>query len=465
MKTAIYTRISRDENNDELGVTRQRDGCQALAQRLGWTVTATFTDNDTSAYKSKRRPGFEALLDGLKDGKFDAVIVWHVDRLYRSLKDLERLIDIAEVARIRLETVNSGQLDLSTSAGRMVSRILGSVARQESEHHGERRRVKNEQRRAAGKFNREGYRPFGYTRDGERLEPEFSALRQAGIDVLNGTSLRSIAKDWNERKLLTSRGRQWSNLTLRRVLLNPIYAALVTYEDRVVGTGTWEAVWDVDTHNGLVAFLTDKDRRPAVSFERIHVGSGIYRCGKCGDPLYAGRPHGQKITYICRKAHLGRSAAPLDAYVELYVLNLLHRTDIARRLTTNDSIDSDALRGKRKALAAKKSQLATLLTDGVLDEPDVRREAKKLTEQINGIDRTLAEATRTGPAAQMLRDGPDRVQDHWDAASPDIKGKVIADLMTVTVLPVPRGERGLFTDPETGEKIINTDFIDVAELL
>jgi site-specific DNA recombinase len=466
MRTAIYLRISKDDNDDELGVARQLAACTKLADRLGWTVAATFTDNDVSAYKSKRRPDFERLLDAMKDGQFDALICWHTDRLYRSMKDLERLIEIAEVACIQLRTVNSGDLDLSTSAGRMLARILGSVARQESEHHGERRREKNAQRRADGKFNSEGYRPFGYTRDGSPLEPEFSALRQAATDVLNGTSLRSIALDWNARGLLTSRGKQWSNLTLRRVLMNPTYAGLVTYGGNVVGTGEWETLWDADTHHGLIEFLKDKDRRPAVSFERKHVGSGIYRCGKCDDatPLYATVPSGHHtLTYICRaKAHLGRSAAPLDTYVEKIVLGLLRRDDIARKLTTRDGVDTDALRAKRKALKAKKSQLATLLTDGVLDEPDVRRESTRLQEQIDGITTVLTAATRTSPAAQMLVDGPDKVQQHWDAAGADIRGKVIAELMVVTVLPVPRGQRGVLVDPESGERIINTEFIEIA---
>jgi len=458
---AIYLRISKDDKKDDdedgqQAVARQLTACTALAERLGWTVVATYTDNDISAYSGKTRPDFEALLTAMKNGEFDGLLCWHVDRLYRRLRDLQRLIDIAEVARIRLETVNSGQLDLSTSAGKMMARILGSVSEQESEHHSERRRLANAQRRANGQFNKEGYRPFGYTRTGQPLEPEFSALGQAATDVLNGTSLRSIALEWNARGLLTSRGKQWSNLTLRRVLMNPVYAGLVAYQDKVVGTGTWEPLWDKDMHDGLRDFLKDKSRRPAVSFERKHVGSGVYVCGKddCGAKLYAARPHGTRsVTYICRaNAHLGRVAAPLDAYVEMLVLKLLRRSDIARKLTTSDGIDTDALRAKRKALKSKKSQLATLLTDGVLDELDVRRESARLQEQIDGIDRVLADATRRSPAAQLLKDGPDKVGEHWAAASADIKGKVIAELMTVTVLPVPRGQRGVVTDPDTGER-------------
>ena len=283
--------------------------------------------------------------------------------------------------------------------------------------------------------------------------------------MLNGTSLRSIAIGWNARGLLTSRGKQWSNLTLRRVLMNPTYAGSVTYQGKIVGAGEWEPLWDVDTHRGLVDFLKDKSRRPAISFERKHLGSGIYRCGHddCGAPLYAARPSGTRsITYICRaSAHLGRVAAPLDTYVEMLVLKLLRRNDIARKLTSCDGVDTDALRARRKALKAQKAQLATLLVDGVLDEPDVRRESKRLAEQVDGITATLSAAIRTSPAARMLADGVDKLQQHWDAASADIKGKVIDELMTVTVLPVPRGQRGVLVDPATGERIINVDFIEI----
>jgi site-specific DNA recombinase len=76
-RTAIYTRISADQTGERLGVTRQLDDCMALADRLGWPVVARFDDNDISAFNGKRRPGFEALLDAMKQGQVDALICWH----------------------------------------------------------------------------------------------------------------------------------------------------------------------------------------------------------------------------------------------------------------------------------------------------------------------------------------------------------------------------------------------------
>jgi Resolvase, N terminal domain len=107
MRAAVYTRISQDATGRRAGVTRQLEDCEALADRLGWEVTHRYGDNDLSAYSGSTRPGFEAMLKAMADSEFGAVICWHPDRLFRSMKDLQRLIDIANGHRVQLRTVNA----------------------------------------------------------------------------------------------------------------------------------------------------------------------------------------------------------------------------------------------------------------------------------------------------------------------------------------------------------------------
>jgi site-specific DNA recombinase len=128
----------------------------------------------------------------------------------------------------------------------------------------------------------------------------------------------------------TTCGNRWTNLQLRRVLTNPLYAALVTYQGKVVGPGDWEPLLDEDTHRGLVAFLSDPARKPGSAFEHRHMGSGVYRCGKCGNTMYAGYPHGpgKRMTYVCKPtAHVARLGEPLDEYIEMMVLGYIKRQD------------------------------------------------------------------------------------------------------------------------------------------
>jgi hypothetical protein len=107
MRAAVYTLISQDATGQRAGVTRQLEDCEALADRFGWEVTHRYGDNDLSAYSGRTRPGFEAMLKAMADSEFGAVICWHPDRLFRSMKDLERLIDIANGRQVQLRTVNA----------------------------------------------------------------------------------------------------------------------------------------------------------------------------------------------------------------------------------------------------------------------------------------------------------------------------------------------------------------------
>jgi site-specific DNA recombinase len=436
MRTAIYTRISADQTGERLGVERQLEDCQAKADQLGWTVTARYDDNDLSAFNGKTRPGFEALLDAMKHAQIDAVLCWHTDRLYRSMKDLERLIDIADAGRIQLRTVNGGDLDLSTSAGRMLARILGSVARQESEHKGERQKRANIQKATAGKWSTAN-RPFGYTQDGRRLEPEATMVRTAVADVLAGKSIKQVAREWNATGVVGTRGSAFTAPNVRRILVSPRYAGLRVLNGKVVGPGKWEALIDEDAHDGLVLLLSDEKRIICTSFEKKYLGSGVYLCGVCGGQLRhamsGGRNTGQR-KYECKlsNSHVVISGEKVDEYVESVVLKLLSGSDIHRRITGSKDIDIDAFRARRAGLQAKKDELATLFTDGVLDAPGVRRESAKLTEQLATVTGVLADAARTSPTAKLL-EAAATVEQAWADAAPDIKGKVLDELMTVTV--------------------------------
>ena len=465
--TALYTRISQDPTGKRVRVETQLKDCAELADRLGWTVVDHFCDNDISAYDGSARPEFERMLSMIKRGEIDAIICWQPDRLYRSMKDLERLVEATDRG-IEIRSVNGGDLDLSHSTGRMLARILGSVSRQESELKGERRRRANKQRAVDGVWRADAPRVFGYTQRGELLEPEATAVRQAINDVLDGRSLRSIAMEWNEAGLRTPisarrGGGRWSNLSLRRVLIKPVYAGLVVYQGKVVGRGEWQAITDEDTHRGLVAYLSDPERRPATAFERKHMGSSVYRCSVCDGLLYTvfvskDRP----MMYGCKPhKHVVRLAEPLDELVTATVLTLLKSTDIASRLAPCEGFDITVMHAQRAALQARMDELARMFAAAEIDASQLRSGTADLRAQIAGLDRVLADAAAASPAVQLLDGDLDELENRWDALSPDLKGKIVDELMTVTVLPTPRGVKGVTVDRDTGARIVNLDYVDI----
>jgi site-specific DNA recombinase len=110
-----------------LGVARQEEDCREKAKQLGWPVGDVYVDNDVSAYSGKPRPAWQQLLAHVESGTVDAVLSWHVDRLTRSPRELEDVIDLADRRGLALATV-TGDIDLQSPTGRMVARLLGASA-------------------------------------------------------------------------------------------------------------------------------------------------------------------------------------------------------------------------------------------------------------------------------------------------------------------------------------------------
>src|SRR5690606_7724279 len=95
----LYLRLSQDRTGQSLGIDRQRELCTALCERLGWAVEGEYVDRDVSAWSGKRRAAYERLLADLRARKVSAVVAYAPDRLYRRIKELDRLIDAVNAAK------------------------------------------------------------------------------------------------------------------------------------------------------------------------------------------------------------------------------------------------------------------------------------------------------------------------------------------------------------------------------
>jgi DNA invertase Pin-like site-specific DNA recombinase len=451
---AIYTRISKDRNGESLAVDRQESACRQLARLAGFRVVGVYTDNDISAFNGKRRDGFEDLLAEVQAGRIDVVLCQHTDRLYRRLADLVRLCEAGP--NLLIKTVQGADLDLSNATGKMVATILGSVQEQESAHHSERRKVAYIQKAELGVYGNQGYRTFGYTRDGEPLEPEATMYRQAAADLLEGKSLMAIAREWNASGVTTTvagrerelNGRRyvvegvWSSTRIRRLLLNPRYANIKTHLGKVVGPGTWTRLIDEDTHKRVVAELRDPSRQKVTCFERKYVGSGVYLCGVCGATLqvsFPGKKRGGRRRYVC-SAHIcvSRLGEPLDDYVENVVLERLSQPDANLLIAKPGQDHVGTLQDERAGWVTKLDNLVDLIEDGTLDGPKARKRAATYKDEIAAIDAKLAAAVRTSPTAALLASGKE-LRARWTAMTPAIRSQVIDE---VAVVKVRRGGQG-----------------------
>lgn len=396
VRAAVYCRISKDKVGAGLGVERQEADCRKLAARLGWTVVEVFPDNDLSAYSGKRRPAYLAMLDAIRAGRVDAVLAWHTDRLHRSPVELETYITVCQPRDVPTHCVQAGVLDLTTASGRMTARIIGAVARHESEHSSERICGQKTRATAAGLWTGGG-RPFGYTRDGMELEPaEADAIRDGVHRVLAGESVYSITKSW-QLSVPPVRGGKWHAQNVSRILTRPRNAKLAAHHGEVVGQGKWPAIITEDEHHAVCAILRDPARTTYSGVRSLKwIGSGLYRCGRCGADMRSAsnmtRDGATRRVYRCRTGmHLMINGEKLDEFVTETVCALLdkHGTGL---LPDKDVDATRDLHTEANTLRARLDDLGDMFGDGEITRKEWVRQRDRIEAKIEAVHGQLASA-------------------------------------------------------------------------
>ena len=114
-------------------MARQIEDCERLAERKVWSIAALYVDDDVSAWSGKRRPEYARMLADLETGTINGLLVYDLDRLHRQPSELESFIDLCQRLGLTNVASVSGDIDLTTADGQFQARILGAVAKKESD--------------------------------------------------------------------------------------------------------------------------------------------------------------------------------------------------------------------------------------------------------------------------------------------------------------------------------------------
>lgn len=456
-RAAVYLRYSPrpgDPEDARVVIAAHRKKCRALIEARGWTLGQEFVDESVSASKARGEgTGWHRMLQAAERSEFDVVVAVDMDRLLRTVKDLSTLIDTGA----KVVTVD-GEIDLSTADGEFRGTMLAAIARFEGRRKAERRMRTNQHRREQGLPSRVALPILGYRgRDGrEIVKGEAAAVARAYDDFLAGVSLRQLARDLNAAGWRTSKGREWTATTARRMLMNPRYSGRVLYHATgELFDGDFEAIVPVDTWDAAQTKLNDPSRRSSVGQEPTTLLSSLAVCEKCQETgrrwrVTVGRNYGRAI-YRCRNGCFSRAAEKVDRYVNDVFIATLSRDDardLVKPTAEVPEVDREALRAERRAEVAKKESLARLLVDGVLDELGVRRESARIQQRINEID-SLLEIKDETSVIEDLVDAEDVEKAWWDL---DLTRRrlVVSTLADVTFKQVGVGQRHVPVDQSVG---------------
>ncbi len=171
-RCAIYTRKSSEEGLDQEfnSLHAQREACESyiLSQKHeGWTKVKTIYDDGGFSGGSLKRPALESLMEDIKAGKIDSVVVYKIDRLTRSLMDFAKLVEVFDQHNVTFVSVTQS-FNTTTSMGRLTLNVLLSFAQFEREVTGERIRDKIAASKKKGMWMG-GNIPLGYIVEDRQL--------------------------------------------------------------------------------------------------------------------------------------------------------------------------------------------------------------------------------------------------------------------------------------------------------
>ena len=267
---AIYTRKSTEHGLDMEfnSLQNQEESCKAyiLSQAFnGWNYYKTYSDGGISG-GTMERPGLQTLLDDIRKGRIQVVVVYKVDRLSRSIIDFHKMMQEFDKYGCNFVSITQS-FDTSNSMGKLTLNMLLSFAQFEREVSAERVRDKIAASKAKGLWMG-GTPPLGYDLKDKQLIPnpqEAELVNLIFTKYLELENMQAVAewlnqngyytKSWIPRGGQLRGGKAFQKSSIQRILTNPVYIGKVAHQaknkvyagrhESIVPKPVWESVQDI----------------------------------------------------------------------------------------------------------------------------------------------------------------------------------------------------------------------------
>src|SRR5438477_1458962 len=280
VRCAIYTRVSTDQGleQDFNSLDAQYDASQAYIRsqaHAGWSLLRAKYDDGGFSGGNTDRPALQRLLEDVRAGRVDIIVVYKVDRLTRSLADFAKLVELFDRHHVSFVSVTQ-QFNTTTSMGRLTLNVLLSFAQFEREVTSERIRDKIAASKRKGLWVG-GIAPLGYATKDRKIvvvEEEAERVRTIFRRYLKLGSLNLLMADLRERGIVTKvrslkTGRTVGGIPFTRgplahFLRNRFYIGEVAFKDEVL-PGEQPAILDRDLFDAVQAKLNDQRNNHTVT--------------------------------------------------------------------------------------------------------------------------------------------------------------------------------------------------------
>ena len=451
---AIYIRVStQDQAREGYSIGEQESRLMKYADAHGWKVKRVYSDPGFSG-GNLNRPGIQELIRDVKDHKIEKVIVYKLDRLSRSQKDILYMIDDVFNANGVDFVSMTENFDTGTPMGKAMIGIMAVFAQLEREQIKERMGIGKEGRAKSGLFHGSTKVPIGYRyKDGILIVDPYESVivKRIFSEFVSGKSVYSIAADLKNDGAMSSYGVITRN-TIQTMLKNETYLGVIKHNEKRF-QGKHEAIIDQDTFDQAKRRM-DASRAKAKGYNYNRLTSpftGLCYCQHCNQKmrLFSAPPRksdGVRHRYIScdpkyRKPGCTTKAKRLDQFDQLIMGQIqqlkLDPDYLSECRSASGAVDNqpeiDAFEEKIKENRLKINRLMDLYALGDIDLDIVGEKIQTLNAEIAFAQNSI-ENLRNDEADSMtddkIIDTVDRLIDCFDTDDLEEKRLLITMLIS-----------------------------------
>ncbi len=398
---AVYIRVStEDQAREGFSLGEQKEKLLQLCAFKGYEVFKIYEDAGISAKDMEHRPAFQEMLSDMKKGKINYIVAYKLDRVTRSVRDLEELISVLEQYNCFL-VCDRDDVNTSTANGRFFVRMLTVLSQLEIEIVSERTKFGLNGAIKSGHLP--GVLALGYKKDGNKKtiidETTRPVIERIFKMYLEGKSFQQISNIFNEEELL--KPKKWKDTTIQKIIDNKIYMGDYEQFKRIAKNKQIEpvvymnvvepiisrAIWEECQHQ------KEKNQR-TYTRDRVYLFFQKIKCPTCGRIMKCKGSGGKKKKYMyynCEKCHLNFREDKIEELLTNFIYDMVEYDMTVKKyflpiLADHKPTKTDDIDKEIKQLEKQKERIKKAYMSGIVEMEDFSEDYKLIEDKLEILE-------------------------------------------------------------------------------
>ena len=398
----VYIRVStEDQAREGFSLREQEEKLLQLCKFKELEVYKVYKDAGISAKDMEHRPQFQEMLKDMKEGKLNYIVAYKLDRITRSVRDLEELISVLEHYNCFL-LCDRDDVNTSTANGRFFVRMLTVLSQLEIEIVSERTKFGLNGAIKSGHIP--GQRPFGYkSAEDKRMVIDNATRRHVEkiFDMyLEGKSFQQIANFFKENNIYQKKN--WKDTTIQKIIDNKIYMGDYEQYKQIGKQENLEPIVYMNVVEPIISRAKwEECQRQKERNQRTYTRDRVYtffqrlKCPNCSRIMKCKGSGGTKrkyMYYTCEYCHINFNEDHVEHLLRDFIYDLLEYDMAVKNFflpvleDKTNNIDTTSIDKEIRDLEKQRDRIKDLYIKGIVEIDDFKEDYKLIEDKLANLE-------------------------------------------------------------------------------